>query len=161
MLAFECVNVMKCIDVIKFFFQCWYTWWFTDPINPGRSNRPSLSTQKSSVLLIQLDDMKNKYVHPCWLRILFSDVTSAMISSDTSLQPWHNFIKGMILLDKVLQLFWVRWSGAYNQTPLTDSSKLVQSFKLTIYIPFCGCLFEGTSQSKVFSLGSKPQSSKI
>lgn len=58
-MAFECVNVMKCIDVIKFFFQCWYTWWFTDPINPGRSNRPSLSTQKSSVLLIQLDDMKN------------------------------------------------------------------------------------------------------
>ena len=58
-MAFECVNVMKCIDVIKIFFSCWYTWWFTDPINPGRSNRPSLSTKKSSVLLIQLDDMKN------------------------------------------------------------------------------------------------------
>ena len=51
-LAFECFNVMECIDVVKHYFSCWNTWWFTDPINPGRSNRPSLSPQKYSVLLI-------------------------------------------------------------------------------------------------------------
>ena len=61
-------SMCQCYKMYWRLLSCWYTWWFTDPINPGRSNRSSLSTKIKilSFLKIRLDDMKNANFDKNW-----------------------------------------------------------------------------------------------